>query len=236
MLPVLFGPRDGRLFGVFHGATGAARGEGIVLCQPIGHEYIRAHRTFRQVAVQLAEAGFPVMRFDYFGCGDSSGDGADGSVPRWIADVHAAIDELRETAGVSTVSLVGLRLGASIAMLAAASRPDVRRVVLWDPVLDGRAYLAELRTLQRRWLKGRPGSRWFAFNARGTELIGFPVPPPLRRDIEGIDLRAEQQDARRVRVLPSTGGDWDVPAQVHNGLNVPGIGGRLNGLLTEAFA
>jgi pimeloyl-ACP methyl ester carboxylesterase len=236
MLPVLFGPRDGRLFGVFHGASAAPRAEGIVLCQPMGHEYIRAHRTFRQIAVQLAEAGFPVMRFDYFGCGDSTGDGAEGTLPRWIADVHAAIDELRETAGVPAVSLVGLRLGASIALLAAASRADVRRIMLCDPVLDGRAYLAELRTLQRRWLKGRPDSRLFAFNPRGTELIGFPLPAAVQQDIEHIDLRgAVAQDASRVRVL-AAGGDWDVPAQVHNGLNVPGMGGRLTGMLTEAWA
>ena len=57
MLPILFGPRDARLFGVFHGATTTPRSEGIVLCQPIGHEYIRAHRTFRQLAVHLAGAG-----------------------------------------------------------------------------------------------------------------------------------------------------------------------------------
>ena len=235
MLPILFGPREGRLFGVFHGAVGAARGEGIVLCQPMGHEYIRAHRTFRQLAVQLADAGFPVMRFDYFGCGDSTGNGADGTLPRWVADVHAAIDELRDTAGVNTVSLVGLRLGASIALLAAASRPEVRRIVLWDPVLDGRAYLAQLRRLQRRWLKGRPGSRLFAFHPRGTELIGFPVPARLQHDIESIDLRQTAPEGNRVRVL-STAGDWDVPAQVHNGLNVPGIGARLAGMLTEASA
>ena len=235
MLPILFGPRDARLFGVFHGAAGTARGEGIVLCQPIGHEYIRAHRTFRQLAVQLADAGFPVMRFDYFGCGDSTGNGADGTLPRWIEDVHAAIDELRETSGVARVSLVGLRLGASIALLAAASRPDVHRIVLWDPVLDGRAYLSGLRRLQRQWLKGRPGSRLFAFHPRTSELIGFPVPPRLQSEIEAIDLRREEGDGDRVRVL-STGGDWDVPAQVHNGLNVPGLGPRLTGILTEGRA
>jgi pimeloyl-ACP methyl ester carboxylesterase len=235
MLPILFGPRDGRLFGVYHGPAGTPRGEGVVLCQPIGHEYIRAHRTFRQLAVQLADGGFPVMRFDYFGCGDSTGNGEDGTLPRWIEDVHAAIDELRDTAGVATVSLVGLRLGASIALLAAASRPEVRRIVLWDPVLDGRAYLSQLRRLQRRWLKGRPGSRLFAFHPRGSELIGFPVPPRLQRDIEGIDLRRAEQGGDRVRVLAAAG-DWDVPAQVHNGLNVPGVGARLAGMLTEARA
>jgi pimeloyl-ACP methyl ester carboxylesterase len=259
MLPILFGPRDARLFGVFHGATTTPRSEGIVLCQPIGHEYIRAHRTFRQLAVHLAAAGFPVMRFDYFGCGDSAGAGADGSVPRWIADVHAAIDELRDTAHVSAVTLVGLRLGASIAMLAAATRPDVRRVVLWDPVLNGREYLADLARLQRRWLRGRPGSRLFAFNPKGTELIGFPMPPRLRRDIEGIDLGACRGAAQALHVVSSDRheefsrwiarvapaapslahpfahkGDWNTPDQVHNGLNTPGIGPRLAGILTEA--
>jgi pimeloyl-ACP methyl ester carboxylesterase len=235
MVPILFGPRDSRLFGVFHGASGAPRAEGIVLCQPIGHEYIRAHRTFRQLAVQLAKAGFPVIRFDYFGCGDSTGSGEDGSVSRWVADVHAAIDELRETSAVTSVSLVGLRLGASIALMAAAARPEIRRIVLWDPVLDGRRYLSDLRTLQRRWLKGRPGSRRFAFHPRVTELIGFPVPPRLRREIENIAVTDADRRRAGVHVL-TTDGDWDVPAQVHNGLNAPGIGAQLASVLLEATA
>ena len=60
-------------------------------CQPLGHEYIRAHRTFNQLAAGLARAGFPVLRFDYSGTGDSSGADEMGSVKRWMADVREAM-------------------------------------------------------------------------------------------------------------------------------------------------
>ena len=49
-----------------------ARQSAIVLCQPLGHGYLRAHRAFRNLAVSLASQGFHVLRFDYYGCGDSA--------------------------------------------------------------------------------------------------------------------------------------------------------------------
>lgn len=262
MLPFYFGPPASRLFGVYHAPDAPVRGYGVLLCHPLGHEYIRAHRTFRQLAVDLARAGFPVLRFDYFGCGDSAGTGEEGTVRRWIADVGTAVDELKDTAGVSSVAIVGLRLGASIALMSALSRSDVSRMVLWDPVLSGRGYLRELSHLQRRWLKGRPGSRLFAFRPRVSELIGFPISEPLRDELEAIDLprldgvrlrldvvgshthedhkawvrRVSGQGSRAACHFIRASGDWDRPDHVHTGLAVPGIVKHVATLLQEAAA
>ena len=52
----------------------------MVLCYPGGQEYIRSRRAFRQLAIRLSSAGFPVLRFDYHGCGDSSGDDDEGKI------------------------------------------------------------------------------------------------------------------------------------------------------------
>jgi pimeloyl-ACP methyl ester carboxylesterase len=261
MLPFYFGPSDSRLFGVYHAPDTAARALGVVLCQPLGHEYIRAHRTFRQLAAQLARAGFPVLRFDYFGCGDSAGVGEEGSVVRWQSDINSAIDELKDTSGVSSVAVIGLRLGASLALMATAGRSDIERIVLWDPVLNGREYLEGIGRLQRRWLKGRPGSRLFAFRPRVTELIGFPMLDAMRREVEGIDLGAVRVTARRLDVVAShahaefTGwaerlsadrgavkchlvddGDWDRPDVARHGLTAPAVVQQLSAMLTDRAA
>ena len=233
MVPTFFGPAGGRLFGIHHPPLAAARGEGVVICQPWGHEYIRAHRTLRQLAEHLAEQGFPVLRFDYSGCGDSAGEEGESSVERWVADTHAAIDELKDTARVETVTLVGLRLGATMAARAAAARADVRRLILWNPVTSGRDYLSHLARLQRRWLKGRPGSRLFAFAPRPSELIGFEMPPALRREIERIDLSTRMTGSTSTYVLP-VAGDWDDVEQVHNGLNVPGVAQQVSSIALGA--
>ena len=116
MVPLYFGTSSARLFGVYHPAESAQhRSCGVVICPPFGHEYIRAHRLLRQLAVQLSRDGFHVLRFDYLGCGDSSGDPQTARPRSGRADIATAIDELRDTSEVRRVCLVGLRLGATLA-------------------------------------------------------------------------------------------------------------------------
>ena len=146
MQPFYFGTSQEQLFGVYHAPESAARrSSAVVMCQPIGHEYLRAHRAFRNLAASLAENGFHVLRFDYLGCGDSSAGGDRTTVQQCLTDLSAAIDELKDMSGATKVTLVGLRVGAALAALTAARRRDVERVVLWDPVVDGAAYVAKAR-------------------------------------------------------------------------------------------
>ena len=84
--PLHFGPVGSPLFGCYHPPDGAARRSGVVLCYPFGQEYVRAHRAFRLLANRLASVGFHVLRFDYHGCGDSSGGRGRGDLSRWKSD------------------------------------------------------------------------------------------------------------------------------------------------------
>jgi uncharacterized protein len=260
LLPLYFGTSSARLFGVYHPAQAApVRTCGVVLCPPGGHEYIRAHRALRQVAMSLSAAGFHVFRFDYFGSGDSAGEADEAGVRRWVADIRAAIEELKDTAGVPRVSLVGLRLGATLAAQVAEDRTDIDTLLLWDPVTSGRRYLRDLRRLQRRWLHDRPGSRLFAFSPRVTEVIGFPVTSTMRAELVQLDLRALRTTVRRIVVagsddqqagrdwivepgMPLPGeidrpdhpaGDWHRPELVHTALLAPRVVERVGRLLQE---
>ena len=70
---VWFGPESRPLYGwVARPAGGVARG-GAILCPPMGEEGRAAHRTFRRLAEELADAGIVALRFDYDGTGDSAG-------------------------------------------------------------------------------------------------------------------------------------------------------------------
>ena len=195
-----FGRSACPLFGIYHAPNANARPVGVVLCPPIGQEYMRTHRAFRQLALQLNKAGVHALRFDYSGIGDSSGDNTDATMARWFDDVAAAIDELKDTAGVATVSVVGIRLGASLAFLATRARADIDQVVLWDPVVEGGGYVKELIAVSE-------APTLNVDSAASDETIGvggFALGSGFRREIESIDLCAiNAHAAKRVFLVAS---------------------------------
>jgi uncharacterized protein len=142
--PFFFASGDHRLFGVLHESHGPDTGPVFVFCHPLGEEKLWAHRVFVSFARELANVGFPVLRFDYRGNGDSEGTFSESTLETMVADVHAAIREARARTGRGAVSLLGLRFGASIAAVVADETADVRHLVLWAPIVDGARYMQEL--------------------------------------------------------------------------------------------
>lgn len=140
MNPIFFGQTESPLYGVYHPPQSDARDAGIVLCYPFGQEYMRAHRAYRQLALLLAKKGFHVLRFDFRGTGDSSGDMEGVGAEHWLRDIDDAVQELRESTGVTRVSVLGLRLAALFAACACAQRSDIDRLIVWDPVISGELY------------------------------------------------------------------------------------------------
>ncbi len=184
MNPFFFGAGSRRLFGIYTPplATGT-RERAVLLCNPWGQEYIRAHRSMRQLANMLSLAGFHVMRFDYFGTGDSAGEPTNVRLEEWEADIETAIDELVDITGLLRPSLLGLRLGASMAASVAARRRErLDALVMWDPVVSGEEYLAELRQADGVAV-AHPTDSW-----EGGEVSGFPLTNLLLRDLQRVDL------------------------------------------------
>ncbi len=147
-----FGSSAESLYGVYHPAQlDKDRGEGIVICNPFGQEAMRAHRPIRQLALQLTALGYHVLRFDYAGTGDSALDLQEVTAQHWLANIHTAVQELSDIAGINKISLLGLRLGALLASTAAVqmamSGNHLERLVLWDPLLDGETFLQEMRAM-----------------------------------------------------------------------------------------
>ncbi|MGC0362829.1 pimeloyl-ACP methyl ester carboxylesterase [Rhodococcus sp. 27YEA15] len=96
-----------------------------------------------------AGRGFLALRFDYAGQGDSAGRQDDpNAVSQWQASVAAAVSYARGT-GASSVAVVGLRAGALLAASTADTLGDLRALVLWDPIISGKAYVREMTSLYR---------------------------------------------------------------------------------------
>lgn len=225
MTPLMFGPANRRLFGLYHPAEDGRSDKGAVLiCPPFGQEALRSHRFFKVLADRLARAGFSVLRFDYYGTGDSPGDDADGDFDGWTRDIAAAHEELRRlssagTPGTPGVSWLGVRLGGTLALLAAQqTRPVLERLVLWEPVVDGRRYAQLLRewhvySLELSYcipdasLRRRLAADPLAFT---DEASGFAVSQRLQRQFDQLRPQNLRFDAGCGTVVISQPGDASI--------------------------
>jgi len=196
-----FGSDQTRLFGAWHPPdSSASKTTGVVVCSSLGQEAIGGHVLCRRLAVVLARCGYPVLRFDYFGTGDSLGDSREATIDQWLRDIDTAVAEVRRRSGCQGVCLVGLRFGATLAMLYGAQRDDLDAIAAVSPVTSGRAYLAELRQLEAeewRTLGDAPPERLEAEQARA--LTGIAYTAQFLASVEAVELKA--LDARPARYL-----------------------------------
>lgn len=195
MNPLLFGSRDRQLFGIHSpAAAGGGRRRCAVICPSWGQEYQRGHRACRQLAERLARNGCDVLRFDYYGTGDSAGAGDQVTFDGCVKDAITAVDEARALAGARNVLLVGIRLGAAIALHAAAESRAVDAVALWDPVVKGAGYLNELAAAAHG-----AGTR-----SDGTRFVGgYPLSETFEREIAAIDAIGARSGPDRILIVAS---------------------------------
>jgi alpha-beta hydrolase superfamily lysophospholipase len=108
------------------------------------HMLSRSHREWDPAAQALSAAGFAVLALDLRGHGESSGGYADGLTPMQ-QDVQAALDWLKARPEVQSgrVGIAGASLGASLAVLVAASDATVRSVALLSPGSEYRGVRCE---------------------------------------------------------------------------------------------
>ena len=189
---VYFDSEDQRLFGWFHDSSPSSYAAvGVVLCKPFGYEAICAHRSIRAFAEALADAGFPALRFDYLGTGDSGEiDPQADQLQVWTRDALAAAQELRRRSGVTQICFLGVRLGALLATLAARQCRTESSLVLISPILSGRRYLRELRTIRMAALAGKAGAD-VAPNERDAgamEVSGFTFSAATLASLKELDL------------------------------------------------
>jgi pimeloyl-ACP methyl ester carboxylesterase len=196
--PFFFGTANRKLFGCCHFQNPEQPKKGMILiCQTIGQEYIHGHRACYQLAERLAASGYAVLRFDYFGCGDSDGNFEEGGMRQWIADILSAADEMHARFGSGEVCLIGYRMGATLAIEAAGSISGIHALVLWEPIFKGSEYLSELAERQFTFCK--------SFKCRitsspedpslPTEILGFSLMPNLIREIKAVHLTRDNLPA-----------------------------------------
>ncbi len=172
----------------------------LLFVHPFAEEKKCSHRVFVEAARAAAAAGCVALRFDFRGCGDSSGAFEEADLTAWRADLRTAFAYAKGRLGAKRIGLLGLRLGATLAAELAEEELDLAFLMLWEPVTDGERYLA--LTMRRSAMRKR-----LTVHEGGTELgeepededgaaaevdfDGYRVPPEMQRQIAEIDLLDE---------------------------------------------
>lgn len=140
--PFFFLSEGKSLFGFLH-LPAQGNEVGVVVCPPSFEEKLHAHRVLVEFSRLLSRKGFTVMRFDYYGEGDSEGKFSDADVQTRISDIVGAVQELRAR-GIQKIGLLGLRFGGTLAALVTENHLGIDFLILWSPIVDLHLYFDQL--------------------------------------------------------------------------------------------
>ncbi len=196
MKPVFIPSSQGRIFGLYHPPQADAPDHGdLIFVPPFAEELNRSRHVVATQARDLAARGCGVLILDLFGTGDSDGDFADGRWDIWLDDIAAGARWLRAQ-GRDRIGLWGLRLGATLAVAAAGTIAGAcTRLVLWQPVTDGRVFLTQFLRIKiaADMARGQPGPTTSDLRAaleagETIEVAGYDLGPDLAQAIDALRL------------------------------------------------
>ena len=186
-----------RLFGVFRAPEGAQKVW--IVAPPFGEEEKSARRTLTKIARFLENRGEASLLFSYRGTGDSEGDFADFSLSDWKIDLQNAILEARKRLPEAQIALLGVRLGASLALEIASQNES--NLVLIEPLLSGRSFLSQ-QNMRKKLRADLTGEIATAKNdAEIQDLDGWPLSPRLRDELNTLDLRSISTAEAKIPIL-----------------------------------
>jgi len=95
---------------------------GVIFVHAAGGNRLGPHRMFVELAEELNVTGFPTLRFDLAGCGDSTGSAAEeDDINIHTLDVVRSVELFTARAGLDTVFLFGISKGAYLCLTAATN-------------------------------------------------------------------------------------------------------------------
>lgn len=108
----------------------------VVICHGFISNKMGQHRLFVTAAREFCRRGWAVLRFDYAGCGDSSGEYQDITLDQQLAETKSVLDFVAAQPMLdrNEIVLLGHSFGGCLATLTAARDARVKRLVLWSPV------------------------------------------------------------------------------------------------------
>jgi exosortase A-associated hydrolase 2 len=138
----------GRLLVVLRKPAHLASGRCVLVVPPFAEEMNKCRRSFTELSQGLAAAGVATVLPDLYGTGDSEGEFVDADLDVWLDDL-GRVAEWSATQGWPVTSLLCVRLGCPLGALLARRCPGrIERAAFWQPVLDGKRFLAQFFRLR----------------------------------------------------------------------------------------
>ncbi|MDP1946747.1 MAG: hypothetical protein Q8L77_04525 [Nitrospirota bacterium] len=206
--PVTFCNKAGaRLFGMFHQPADPCKsGVAILLLSPGVKMRVAPHRLYVKMTERFVSLGYPVLRFDFHGLGDSEGEvheeyladlyGAI-QVGRYIDDTIAAMDWMQQAYGTSQFIVSGLCGGAITGLFAGARDPRIIcllglaiPVIIDGSRIDFTKYMTDIQSkgmrddyLRKLWTLGawRSWARFLTFQSDYKLIARLLLKPVLAR-------------------------------------------------------
>lgn len=136
--PVVLESEHHQLVGVHHTSD---QETAVLLCHGLTGDKVEDHRLFVHTARAFAKEGYDVLRFDFFGSGDSHGEFKETRLSHHIANIKDAVGFLKNK-GYSRIVVLGISFGASAAILCAEIL-QIDAIILWSAVPDTKELLEQ---------------------------------------------------------------------------------------------
>ncbi|MBP2656069.1 MAG: hypothetical protein H6Q73_3638 [Firmicutes bacterium] len=110
----------------------------IVICHGFISNKIGQHQLFVKAARKFCDNGFAVLRFDYTGCGESTGEHHNITLPNQVRETLKVLNFLALQPNIDSenIILLGHSFGGGVASIVAGRARRVRKLILWSPVAN----------------------------------------------------------------------------------------------------
>jgi len=134
--------------------SGRTKRCGIIFVHAADGNRMGPHRMFVELAREFNAIGYPTLRFDLTGCGDSTGTFSAGNINIEVLDVVNAVRFFSEKAGVDGVVVFAISRGARVCYNAISryNLPLDAMILLSTPISSGRAGLNTLTNRLKQYL------------------------------------------------------------------------------------
>jgi len=183
----------GHTVGVLSTPLDATPTAGWVICHSFAHEHVYLQSMESAMARRLAATGYAVLRFHSQGYGDSELGTDHITLGSHVDDAGEAAGVLAGAAGVARIGFAGIRLGGTVAALA-ANGADAPGLMAVAPAVDGADYVGWM-TKQARLTEVATGERSLSGDPIAElmttgilDVLGFPLRREVYEEIRQLDL------------------------------------------------
>lgn len=192
-LPLLLEGSRGKLVCFYYAPAQDSPFRGNLLVAPaFAEEMNRCRAMVSLQARTLAQAGVGTFVMDVFGTGDSEGEFSEASWAQWKADLKLGLGWLRQHAGGCN-AMWGIRLGALMALEMAAEDPQLQRLLLWQPVTQGKQYWTQFLRIRiaaemdlKDGVKSTEALRQLSSEGAIVEVSGYSVGSKLSLELDTL--------------------------------------------------